>query len=177
MCFVATICVGRKGASFFTTMNPLVTPTHGAAVRPFTPATSPPVSFPPLVSDAQLTRSPNESDLLVVEEEKRGGEEVDKRRYLKPTADKSRNQKRRKTSSTLDSDDKPNRNRNILLPLDSLLTFLEANFNCKYCRRTLRQTDEPRGGQQTPSPHSRSTWHCMRHQLPLRLRSSRKSST
>jgi hypothetical protein len=64
---------------------------------------------------------------------------ISKQRFFKPPHDKDRDSKRRKTSHVLDSsvEDKSTMNRNIILPLDRLVLFLETNFVCKRCRNKL----------------------------------------
>ena len=74
-------------------------------------ATSAAGQDPPILSTAHATSSPPAAS----------------RRYLQPDIDLNRNKERRQTSvSVLGS-------RNILLPLDGLLTFLQ-NFSCRQCR-------------------------------------------
>ena len=75
---------------------------------------------PPLVSAAHVSATPPAA------------------RYLKPECVPERAVKRRKTSVTLDSEDASTTNRNILLPVDTLLSFIEDNFCCKQCRRVFK---------------------------------------
>jgi hypothetical protein len=58
-------------------------------------------------------------------------------RFFKPEIDLERNKSRRKTSFVVDRKEQC-LNRNILLPLDSLISFLEENFCCRQCRTVLR---------------------------------------
>ena len=94
------------------------------------------------MSDQEGSDGVNDEDLVtdVATEEKR--------RFVEPVIQKERNVKRRLTSTTLD-DEQENQNRNILLPLDSLIAFLENNFMCKKCRRTIKRSEDE-DGQQTP---------------------------
>jgi hypothetical protein len=59
--------------------------------------------------------------------------------FLPPTKNTDRSNKRRKTSYILDREDKSTSHRNILLPLDTLVTFLSENFVCKRCHKRLTQ--------------------------------------
>jgi hypothetical protein len=70
---------------------------------------------------------------------------VPKQRFFKVTNDKGRDSKRRKTSHVLDTsavEDKSTMNRNIILPLDRLVSFLESNFVCKCCCNKLTTFDD-----------------------------------
>jgi hypothetical protein len=58
-------------------------------------------------------------------------------RFHQPGADLERNNKRRKTAFTIDLDDKALTDRNIIIPLDKLIKFIETNFVCKRCRKRL----------------------------------------
>jgi hypothetical protein len=86
---------------------------------------------------ANIVVSPND-DLPVIE----------KRRFFQPAVDKERRTKRNKTSSTLDSDNDNSTNRNVLLPLKGLLCFIETNFCCKRCHKSLKRCPE----EQQPVP-------------------------
>jgi hypothetical protein len=55
-------------------------------------------------------------------------EVVEKIRFQKPEIESKRNTKRRNKTTT---------NRNIILPLDGLLQFLEQNVCCKECRKSI----------------------------------------
>jgi hypothetical protein len=63
-------------------------------------------------------------------------------RFAPPTIDRERNQKCRRTCYVVDREDKTTTDRNILLPLQSLLSFLEASFVCKRCHKRLGRTAE-----------------------------------
>lgn len=49
------------------------------------------------------------------------------------------NTKHRKTSIVLDSDNKSTAKRNVILPLDGLIYFLEDHFCCKKCCRSIKK--------------------------------------
>jgi hypothetical protein len=51
-----------------------------------------------------------------------------KERFVIPTKDPARNKKCRRTTYVIDRDDKSSTDRNILLPLESLISFLETSF-------------------------------------------------
>jgi hypothetical protein len=89
---------------------------------------------PPILSAAHEPNSP----LAAVPTEL---ESVDKNRFKKPEFVRERNAKRRRTSMILDNtsidDSNYSVNRNILLPLDGLVKFLEENFACKRCHKSL----------------------------------------
>jgi hypothetical protein len=83
---------------------------------------------PPLVSSSHLSDSPTRlSDGTAPEPAKR---------HHAPVKDHERNKKRSKTSVVLDDEDAAGRN--IILPLDTLLSFLEENFSCKVCRTVFQ---------------------------------------
>ena len=63
-----------------------------------------------------------------------------KYRYVKPEIDRVRNHKRRKC--LVDTRDVDSTSRNVILPLNSLLTFIADNFCCRHCRTVLSTTDE-----------------------------------
>jgi hypothetical protein len=75
-----------------------------------------------------------------------------KERYFKPSNDKDRDAKHRKTLHVLDGDDKCSTDRNIILPLDSLVAFLEENFVCKRCRHRLTTTTRFAGSREQSEP-------------------------
>jgi hypothetical protein len=62
------------------------------------------------------------------------------RRFLQPTADVERNSKRRQTNFKIVAGDKSILDRNVILPLSSLVKFIENNFVCKRCRKRLIST-------------------------------------
>jgi hypothetical protein len=62
---------------------------------------------------------------------------IEKQRFSPPEKDKERDRKRRKTHHVLDRDDKLTMDRNIILHLESLVGFIETNFVCRHCRKTL----------------------------------------
>jgi hypothetical protein len=62
---------------------------------------------------------------------------IPKERFFKASNDKDHDAKRRKTLHVLDREDKLTMDRNIILPLDRLVSFLENNFVCKRCRHRL----------------------------------------
>jgi hypothetical protein len=74
--------------------------------------------------------------------------DIEKRRFFQPALDEERRTKRSKASSTLDSDDDNTTNRNVLLSLKGLLCFIETNFCCKRCHKTLKRCPE----EQQPVP-------------------------
>ena len=97
---------------------------------PFPPAASP----PPLLSVAHASHSPLQLEPAAAEVL------VDKRRYLAPEPlDRDRKRRRRLTSDTLDS---VNKNRNVILPLNQLLNFIENSFCCRRCHKSLTRCDE-----------------------------------
>jgi hypothetical protein len=63
---------------------------------------------------------------------------VEKKRFQTPEKDEERNVQRRKTAIVLDSDDHATTNRNILLSLESLLSFISNNFCCKRCHKSMQ---------------------------------------
>jgi hypothetical protein len=75
--------------------------------------------------------------------------DTEKRRFFQPALDEERRNKRSKTSSTLESESDNTTNRNVLLPLKGLLCFIETNFSCKRCHKTLKRCPE----EQQPVPH------------------------
>jgi hypothetical protein len=82
---------------------------------------------PPLVSAAHpLQSSPPPAD--------EGGNNL---RFVPPEKDLLRLQKRQKTFNSVDDIDCISINRNVLVSLRSLLLFLERNFCCKRCHRTV----------------------------------------
>jgi hypothetical protein len=72
---------------------------------------------------------------------------VDKQRFVEPNRDVERNRSRRQTTFILESKaDTPVDDRNVILPINSLIKFLESNFVCKRCHKSLtrrRADDEP----------------------------------
>jgi hypothetical protein len=74
--------------------------------------------------------------------------DMEKRRFFQPAVDEERRTKRNKTSSTPDSDNDNSTNRNVLLPLKGLLCFMETNFTCKRCHKSLKRCPE----EQQPVP-------------------------
>jgi hypothetical protein len=71
---------------------------------------------PPLLSKAHVTQSPPAAT----------------RRFVEPDKDPDRHNERKKTAVPVDG------SRNIILPLDSLISFLCENFSCKKCRVLLK---------------------------------------
>jgi hypothetical protein len=69
------------------------------------------------------------------------------KRYRKPELVHSRAVKRSRTTILLDSGVPATVTRNIILPLATLVRFLEDNFCCRHCRTVFktRVTDEPPG--------------------------------
>jgi hypothetical protein len=74
--------------------------------------------------------------------------DIEKRRFFQPALDEERRNKRSKTSSALDSESDNTTNRNVLLPLKGLLCFIETNFSCKRCHKSLKRCPE----EQQPVP-------------------------
>ena len=95
------------------------------------------------MSDQEDSDGVNNADLVTA-----GATEVLKRRFVGPVIEKERNVECRGLTSTTLDDEQENQNRNVLLPLDSLIVFLEENFMCKICRRSIKRSNED--GQQTP---------------------------
>jgi hypothetical protein len=54
------------------------------------------------------------------------------RRFVPPEIDREKHNERKNTSVPIDG------SRNIILPLDGLLTFLKENFSCRTCRVTVK---------------------------------------
>jgi hypothetical protein len=80
---------------------------------------------PPIVSVAHVTDSPL----------------LPQRRFVKPKLVPERAAKRQKTKVVLDGED-ASTHRNIVLPLNSLLRFLEENFCCRRCRTQINISDD-----------------------------------
>ena len=113
-------------ASMVSISNRIITPDDVDAGTSFAPGTSSP---PPIVSKAHISHSPPP------EEPAAASPLVEKRRYLAPSPlDNEKKRRRRLTSDALDN---VNINRNVILPLDSLLFFIEHNFCCKRCHKSL----------------------------------------
>ena len=109
----------------------------------FQPTASP----PPLLSVAHMSHSPAlhlEPAAPSREEPTTASPIVDKRRYFAPEP-LDRGRKRRR-SLTSDSIDDANINRNIVVPLESLICFIEDNFLCRRCGTKLTNCD-------TAQPH------------------------
>ena len=84
------------------------------------------VSDPPILSNAHTSQSPL----------------VEKQRYFQPAPlDKEH---RRRRSLTSDALDEMTVNRNVILPLDQLLRFIETNFLCRRCNRKLTKSEDIR---------------------------------
>jgi hypothetical protein len=67
---------------------------------------------------------------------------IDRCRHSKPKVDHEGNKKCRTTLLPLDNNnDALNINRNVILPLNSLISFLQANFSCKKCCRTINKNN------------------------------------
>jgi hypothetical protein len=98
--------------------------------------TTPPLMLAtaPLVSNGHMAHSPLRNDEEPV---------VEKRRFTQPERlDKEKKRLRTTTSLILDSDMESTTNRNVILPLDGLLLFLENNFCCKRCHKSLKRCDD-----------------------------------
>jgi hypothetical protein len=93
--------------------NSSVEPSGGAAADP------------PIMSVAHVTDSPL----------------LPQRRFVKPKLVPERAVKRQKTKVVLDAED-ASTHRNILVPLNSLLRFLEENFCCRGCRAQINISDD-----------------------------------
>jgi hypothetical protein len=93
-----------------------------------------PSSPPPLLSVAHLPSSPGTPVDLVPPTPSSPVPEVEKRRYFAPSIDLEKNKKRRKTAMSIDG-------RNVILPLETLVKFLDGNFVCKRCHKSLQAND------------------------------------
>jgi hypothetical protein len=92
----------------------------------------PPAALPPLLSTAHMPHSPLHK-------------EPAKTRYVQPEPlDREKKRRRLLTSDHIDS---VNINRNVILPLDGLLCFIENNFCCKRCHKSLKRSTR---GEATP---------------------------
>jgi hypothetical protein len=80
---------------------------------------------PPIMSVAHVTDSPL----------------LPQRRFVKPKLVPERADKRQKTKVVLDAED-ASTHRNLSVPLNSLLRFLEENFCCWGCRRQINISDD-----------------------------------
>jgi hypothetical protein len=104
---------------------------------------------PPLLSVQHEPHSP----LAIVPTEL---ESVDKNRFHKPEIVRERSAKRRRTSMTIDNTSGEDSNysvtRNIILPLDGLVKFLEENFVCKRCRKCLTTSVGANGDDEQQRP-------------------------
>ena len=110
----------------------LITPDGEEALS--SPSSSIAASPPPLLSVGHAPHSPLQLETAAAEVL------VDKRRYLAPEPlDRDRKRRRRLASDTLDS---VNKNRNVILPLNQLLNFIENSFCCKRCHTSLTRCDE-----------------------------------
>jgi len=79
---------------------------------------------PPILSNAHMPHSPL----------------VDKQRYFAPAPLDKEHHRRR--SLTADVIDQMTVNRNVILPLDQLLFFIENNFLCRQCSRKLTKSED-----------------------------------
>ena len=84
------------------------------------------VSDPPILSNGHTSQSPL----------------VQKQRYFEPAP--MEKERRRRRSLTSDVLDEMTVNRNVILPLDQLLRFIEDNFICRRCNRRLTKSEDIR---------------------------------
>ena len=106
----------------------------------FQPTASP----PPMLSVAHISHSPQvhpePAAAEPVPEPAAAEPVVDKRRFVAPEPlDRDRKRRRSLTSDTIDCVTKK---RNVILPLNQLLEFIENSFCCKRCNKTLTRCDE-----------------------------------
>jgi hypothetical protein len=104
---------------------------RSCVVTPDDPSTNTPVSlFPGSADSRDAPVAPPDTCVG-------GAPQVTSTRFLAPLADAERNKKRRKTNFKLETEDKTLTDRNVIIPLHSLISFLEQNFVCKRCRKRL----------------------------------------
>jgi hypothetical protein len=101
-------------------------------------------STPPIVSIGQLTHSLLEEARPPPRTRSPLVEEPAKQRFVDPEKDAFRNIRCQRTSIILDSEcESSSTNRNILVYVQSLASFIESNFICKRCHITLKRCREP----------------------------------
>jgi hypothetical protein len=116
------------------------------------PLPAPAATPPPLVSTAHMHKSPRREEEPATSDDDDDDDEeeptaaveptaaADKNRYVRPAQlDRERKRRRLCTSDVIDSG---NINRNVILPLSDLISFLEKNFCCRLCHKSLNERAE-----------------------------------
>jgi hypothetical protein len=139
---IGTAFTPPRGGSTTSTIRQVVSPEEllpqlGADVAVVMPMLMPASSTPPMVSIGQLTHNPVE-EARPPRTRSPLAEEPAKRRFVKPEKDVLRNIERHRTSICIDSEcESSSTNRNIIVSVRSLVSFIESNYICKCCHITL----------------------------------------